>query len=269
MRTIDADEEGFSLVELSIVLVILGLLTGGVLTGQSLIRAAELRSVVSDYQRYATAVRAFRERYRELPGDMPNATDFWGMAGGTTGRDMACYNVASTDARTCNGNGNGRLYLSDNVSDSSAPEWYRAWQHLANAGLVGGTYTGKADSAPRLATPGKNIPAGRIANTGFTLMSYRAEAADPEWWSGDYDGFAFGGSVGSVGVESLAPTLTPQEAWNIDTKLDDGNPAHGRVRSYKLMTSCNSTSDPATAQYEVTATSIACGLFLAMNDPGN
>ena len=72
-RTID---KGFSLVELSIVLVILGLLIGGILTGQSLIRAAELRSVTTQYQGYVTAVNTFRDKYFALPGDMPNAIDF-------------------------------------------------------------------------------------------------------------------------------------------------------------------------------------------------
>ncbi|MBY6117485.1 prepilin-type N-terminal cleavage/methylation domain-containing protein [Mameliella alba] len=70
---------GFSLVELSIVLVILGLLIGGVLTGQNLIRAAELRSVMTEFKTYQTAVMTFRDKYFALPRDMTNATDFfWG-----------------------------------------------------------------------------------------------------------------------------------------------------------------------------------------------
>ncbi|MBN9993879.1 prepilin-type N-terminal cleavage/methylation domain-containing protein, partial [Listeria monocytogenes] len=74
---------GFSLIELSIVLVILGLLTGGILAGQSLIRAAELRSVGEEYQKNRTAVATFRDKYFAIPGDMTNATSFWGLAGGT------------------------------------------------------------------------------------------------------------------------------------------------------------------------------------------
>ncbi|PZP83692.1 MAG: type II secretion system protein, partial [Azospirillum brasilense] len=54
---------GFSLVELSIVLVILGLLTGGILGGQSLIRAAELRTISTDANRYITAAQTFRDKY--------------------------------------------------------------------------------------------------------------------------------------------------------------------------------------------------------------
>lgn len=64
---------GFSLVELSIVLVILGLLTGGILAGQSLIRAAELRSVTTEYGRWVTAMHSFRDKYMAIPGDMRDA----------------------------------------------------------------------------------------------------------------------------------------------------------------------------------------------------
>ena len=66
----------FSLVELSIVLVILGLLVGTVLTGKSLIRASELRSVVSQFQAFHAAHNAFKDKYFSIAGDMNNATQF-------------------------------------------------------------------------------------------------------------------------------------------------------------------------------------------------
>lgn len=72
-------EFAFSLVELSIVLVILGLLVGGVVAGQSLIRAAELRSVSTDYQRFLTATLTFRDKYFALPGDFTMASRVWGL----------------------------------------------------------------------------------------------------------------------------------------------------------------------------------------------
>ena len=73
-----AETQGFSLVELSIVLVILGLLTGGILAGQNLIRASELRSVSTQINQLNTAFMTFRDTYFALPGDMRNAQDFWG-----------------------------------------------------------------------------------------------------------------------------------------------------------------------------------------------
>lgn len=103
----------FSLVELSIVLVILGMLVGGVLAGQSLIRASELRSITSDIHKMQSARIAFRDKYFSLPGDMPNAISFWGRQAGNAGDgvDSTCaaltYATPSTDSRTCNGNGDG------------------------------------------------------------------------------------------------------------------------------------------------------------------
>jgi len=102
-------KQGFSLVELSIVLVILGLLVGGVLSGQSLIRAAELRKYITLQDRYRTALLSFRDKYFALPGDMTNATAFWGAKSATN-----CLNNAgaavNTATGTCDGNGDGNIY---------------------------------------------------------------------------------------------------------------------------------------------------------------
>src|ERR1700746_416796 len=61
---------GFTLIELSIVLVIIGLIVGGVLVGQDLIRAAEVRATISQIEKYNTAVNTFRGKYNALPGDL-------------------------------------------------------------------------------------------------------------------------------------------------------------------------------------------------------
>lgn len=69
--------KGFSLVELSIVLVILGLLTGGILGGQELIHAAEVRATMNTSSTYQTAYHAFRLKYNCIPGDCPYISDFY------------------------------------------------------------------------------------------------------------------------------------------------------------------------------------------------
>lgn len=84
MISIYAHRQAFSLVELSIVLVILGLLVGGILAGQSLIKASELRKIGADFTRYESAINAFRDKYFFYPGDLPNATQLWGAAGGSS-----------------------------------------------------------------------------------------------------------------------------------------------------------------------------------------
>src|SRR5579872_3494939 len=100
-HTVDiVNQKGFTLIELSIVLVTAALIIGGVLIAQSLIHNAELQSVISDIKRFQNAVVLFKEKYKYLPGDMPNATNFWGS-------DTSCPNTpytATPHTATCNGN---------------------------------------------------------------------------------------------------------------------------------------------------------------------
>lgn len=165
---------GFSLVELSIVLVILGLLTGGILSGQALIRAAELRSITAQSSQYVTAIYSFRDKYFALPGDFAEATRFWGQQ--YSGATCAAHSGAAvTTPGACNGNGNGILTVTGGAGLSS--EAFQSWRHLALAGLVEGSYTGLAGTAAEQhAIPGENIPAGKVSNTGFGL-TFRNSAA--------------------------------------------------------------------------------------------
>jgi len=152
---------GFSLVELSIVLVILGLLTGGILTGQNLIRAAELRSVTTQFAAYQTAVLTFRDKYMALPGDMRNATLFWGAM-----TNCGAANPSGTGTQTCNGDGNG--FISNAGAAGQTSEAFGFWQHLSNAGLIEGRYSGIAGSGGGAhAIPRTNVPAGKISNSAW------------------------------------------------------------------------------------------------------
>jgi prepilin-type N-terminal cleavage/methylation domain-containing protein len=99
----------FSLVELSIVLVILGLLAGGVISGQSLIRAAELQSISTDYARYMTAALTFQDKYFTIPGDMPNATKFWSERVAGHAGDLTYHQTINTTNGTCDGDGNRKF----------------------------------------------------------------------------------------------------------------------------------------------------------------
>lgn len=245
---------GFSLVELSIVLVILGLLVGGVLSGQSLIRAAELRSVSADYSRYTATVYAFRDKYFALPGDMANATSFWGAADGGDGLGSDCTDIASTTPTTCNGNGNGQV-------EGNSPESFRFWQHLANAGLVEGSYTGRTSGAlgTWIVTAGLNSPPSKITNSAWAFRSIGQQAGDATTWARNFgQGFNFGASGNYY---TLNPILSPAELWNIDTKLDDGKPGLGTLVAYPVNNCTNTTDGNNTsADYLLTATAILCSL---------
>ena len=255
----------FSLVELSIVLVILGLLTGGILGGQALIRAAELRSVSSEFERYATARATFRDKYFALPGDMANATAFWGAADGATGVSATCYATASTGMATCNGNGNGQL---DWGNTATSAETYRYWQHLANAGLIEGQYNGAPNGAVgpnmRQSVRGQNIPASKLGQAAWYTEWAGPQPLASLWaWEGDYGNPLYFGVVVPTDIPEH-PALTPSEAWNIDTKMDDGRPAQGRMRTYKNNTSCNSNLSASTAEYLLSSTSLGCNIVILL-----
>lgn len=253
---------GFSLVELSIVLVILGLLTGGILAGQSLIRAAELRGSLTELDRYKSALHTFRDKYMAIPGDMTNATSFWGSAGGTGSiADISCYSVPSTTT-TCNGDGNGRI---SEPSGSAWNEQWRAWQQLANAGLIEGSYPGVQGSyaggsvanVPRL-----NVPATKLNSTAYWILLNLNNAASTQYFAGT----RWGNYLSNGGP--LATSLDPTEAWNLDKKIDDAAPATGSVTAYKgngSTTYCTSNAgtlaDSVSATYRLDITSRDCYLY--------
>ena len=71
MSRVNRSDRGFTLIEMASVLVIIGLIVGGILVGQSLIKAAEVRSEVTQMEKFQTAVNTFRDKYGYLPGDIP------------------------------------------------------------------------------------------------------------------------------------------------------------------------------------------------------
>ena len=252
-------KRGFSLVELSIVLVILGLLTGGILAGQSLIRAAELRAVSSEASRYSAAINSFRDKYFQLPGDMNSATKFWG----TDPDGCPTHTNRIAKSSTCNGDGNGLV-------DQYA-EMFRAWQQLAAAGLIEGAYTGVAGSLGAVDfVPNENAPASKLANAewGLITQDYRG-AATPSYAFGYlYRNALIIGGRGD-GIWPDLPVIKAEEAWNIDSKVDDGLPAQGRVVAY-TPGACTTSPDSSATNFAVTynltnTTNGVCGLYFGDN----
>lgn len=255
-------QSAFSLVELSIVLVILGLLTGGILGGQALIRAAELRSISADAQRYSTAIYTFRDKYFAIPGDMTNATRFWGFTGTAVAPGcVSNHGAAASSPGTCDGNGNGFLVVA--TTGGATGEAFQSWNQLALAGLIEGQYTGRAGNDPHPLsgsalhdyTFGVNSPNSRIGNVGWGFAIGDSSSGGLNGFARDYRNWLNAGGDDNAGADN--PYLRTDEAWNIDTKMDDGLPAQGRVQILMgLQQNCTDTTDTFNfaARYQLSET---------------
>lgn len=256
----------FSLVELSIVLVILGLLVGGVLSGRSLIRAAEIRNITLEHQNIAAAFYQFRMKYHAFPGDFNKATEFWGNAEtGTFGGDCTTPATATGSGKqTCNGNGDGHMQ----GSVGRLNERFRLWQHLANAGVLEGQFSGVAGPSTTVHDiPGVNSPLSKLSGAGWAFYnsSTNSSAMPPSdtegWWrAGErYNNLFFGGAGDQ---QAKARILTPEEMWSIDSKLDDGKPGTGIMHSLQWSgcTTAGSRDDYETATYNLADSSARCSI---------
>ena len=272
----EKNNKGFTLVELSIVLMIIGLLVSGILVGKDMIRAAELRSITSEKDQIQTAVYLFRNKYLGIPGDLSNATAFWGvMPTGTCSNTVAGASGA-TGTQTCNGDGDGILLIST-VANSN-PEFMLFWQHLSNAGLIEGKYTG--------------VFSGSSQTWGEDGGYYKSKFGNGSWYSpSNYAPLGFSGVVpitdldffqgddygnGLVFARGTGPTnthlvmnfivLTPSEAWGIDKKIDDGLPGVGKIvtrerNGVNCNTLASSTTTPAASySYNLNYEGVACEL---------
>ncbi len=114
-------QAGFTLVEIAIVLVIIGLLLGGVLKGREMITNAKIKRIENDFAGVSAAIYAYQDRYGVLPGDDPSAST----------------RFAGTWRASDNGNGNGNIAGGWN-STNNGNESRKIWKHLRGAGLIAG-----------------------------------------------------------------------------------------------------------------------------------
>lgn len=241
----------FSLVEMSIVLVILGLLIGGVVAGQSLIYSSSLRKVGADYQKFVSAVQLFQGEFNALPGDMTNAQSYWGVAHATA---ATCVTTASTGTETCNGDGNGVIDVS-----TGANERFRFWQHLASAGLIAGNFSGVAGGAATNSTVAANSPGSAISN-GLWFSSNFGVLSGTSVMDGDFtNALQFGGM--RTNNYPITQILRPSDAYYIDMKIDEGKPGTGILRTNWSGCTVAASSAETTADYDLDRTTGACLLY--------
>jgi prepilin-type N-terminal cleavage/methylation domain-containing protein len=262
---------GFTLIEMAIVLVVIGLVTAGILVGKSLIRQSQINSAMIDAQRYITAAINFRQKYGALPGNLANATSYWG-AMGTCPPTPGMTSPGGT--LTCNGSGNGVVGEAVVGTVETPAELFLFWQHLANAQLIQGGYNGIAGSAGYFDhVIGRNCPAGRLPGLGFGLVHVGVipnPSASIFFGLGKNYGHTIYLGAYVANSSPSTPIMTTLEAQSFDSKYDDGAPGTGNVQTWSTTLTgsyCATTNNPSTAVYNTNtananSSGIQCSLIL-------
>jgi len=239
------NSKGFTLVELAIVMIIIGLLIGGVLKGQELIANSQVTSTIAQIKGIDAAASTFKDQYKAVPGDMNRATVL----------------LSNCAAPSCiNGNGNGRLQSAASPPATNSGESIQFWMHMSKANLfagVNGTLT---------PAWGEGLPAADVGG-GFTVGYER--------------GPSFTNIIGSSGVRgghwmalkanpamAAASTghLRASIAARIDRKIDNGYPATGVVHATNSGGApCWDGTGP-TATYRELDDTMACGLLIRLSN---
>lgn len=184
-------EAGFTLVEIAIVLVIIGLLLGGILKGQEMITQAKIKNVINDFNGVTAAVNSYQDRYRALPGDDATANVRWSTQGAVQGNGdgaiLGTYNNVPTGTPT------------------TAQESNLFWWHLRLGGFVPGAVT--AGLAAGLQPP----------NATNGIIGVQSSI-------GGTNNLGFSSNI------VCSSNLPDKIAIAVDTQMDDGTPAAGEIR---------------------------------------
>ncbi|MCE2927088.1 MAG: prepilin-type N-terminal cleavage/methylation domain-containing protein [Rickettsiales bacterium] len=275
----------FTLIEISIVLVIIGLIAGGVLVGQDLIKAASIRAQIKQIETHEAAFNTFRLKYNGLPGDLINPDQF--------------FTNTLTGAATGNGNGivefqNNNFYDDGVLWDTGAGEVRRFFTQLSDANLTQGQFDGSR-------ILGKAFPSTELSDTGgFFVASSASFRVGSNGRSPDNTiNYRRGNNVmwfvacnaGAAGTTATTPNnaspfnnamfywddfcaiFTPQELQNIDTKIDDGRPLSGRffgfgghdTKPVPTVNLCLSNPTSPNATYILTTTTKQCQAAYVLN----
>ena len=195
---------GYTIVEISTVVVIIGILIGGLGVYQRIIKTSAAMAVVNEFGQFKIAINSFYNIYNGLPGDIPNASTLWPSCDGTPAN--------------CNGNNNGVINTSATLLTDEAA---RMWQQLFAAGLVSYKYTGVHVAASDCIM-GTNCPASKYSPNGWSIYStilYTTATASV--------GLYLAGYVSNTATA----TISNYDAVFIDSKIDDGVPKSGKVLS--------------------------------------
>ncbi len=189
-------QKGFTLIELSIVLVIIGLVIGGVMVGKTMIKSAETNRAIGDLDKINAAVNSFKIKYNCLPGDCTNSTELFDST------------VAG------NGNGNGLI------------EWSGSESSYATYSLLAAQLLAKK-------TVAAGVPYFAANNDGFGYLYYQDLYSNFRRRGVTLSWFGIGGYNNSVTCNQVSTAaLSPSDTQMIDTKIDDGLPKTGSFLAF-------------------------------------
>jgi len=230
-KNINKNIHGFTLIELSIVIVIIGLVVGGIIVGNDLISSTELRATISQAEQYSTASNTFRLKYNNfLPGDIPDpyANQFGLAARGTLAGQ---------------GDGNGILEGYNGTPPivnfgwvQSAGETAMFWVDLSSSGLISGNFnTAKSDLVPGSPISSSNMglyfPPARIgkANYFYAYSPWSAFGLPSTNYIGTSAPLTIDSANSCAWCMTSNPNIKVNQADTIDKKIDDGVANKGKV----------------------------------------
>jgi prepilin-type N-terminal cleavage/methylation domain-containing protein len=227
------NEQGFTLVELAIVMIIIGLLIAGILKGQQMIENARITSTVSQIKAIDAAASTFSDMYSALPGDIQNPG----------GRLPSCTGRCDLGATGGGTRGDGRVGAGSATAVGAAitmnSENRAFFTHLAAADLITGVSTNPATLGLNDALPSTEVGSSGFG-VGFTTTGGATSLIGTGMRSGHY--LSIRPSSAALTMTSGAGALTQSQAARIDRKLDDGVATTGSVRAGGATTCVNRTA---------------------------
>lgn len=210
-------KDGFTLIELAVVLVIIGLIAGGIVVGRDIIKTAEARAQISQIERYQQAVNAFRGKIGYIPGDVP-AKDAASFGLLDRSDPFGSYSLSP---------GDGKVLNTSAVPYLLSGEQLLFWRDLGDSALIEYKFI-------HINTPGPTLLDAYGVNGYLPAAKISPDSAVLVYSDGTYNYY----NIAKVSsVESFLPAvgMSVSAAYNIDKKVDDGLPLSGRVKPQLLF----------------------------------